>query len=540
MKIAVAQINSTIGDFEGNTKKILDRLAWAEKAEADLLLFPELAVCGYPPQDLLFHPSFIDRCTQAVRDISEKTSSTAVVLGYPSVNTTSSGRAFFNAAGFFAEGKMLCEHQKALLPNYDVFDEKRYFEPGTSFLPCEWKGKKLGLSICEDMWSSYTLQGKKLYRLDPLQELVNAGADIILNLSASPYSLEKIEVRHSLLSQTAKRLSRPIFFCNLVGGNDSLIFDGNSLVVNAQGEIVHEGQRFVEDNFLFDLKTDARSVRLPEISPAEEMRKALVLGLRDYVHKCGFSHVVIGLSGGIDSAVVAALAVEALGSEHVTGILMPSPYTLQQSMDDAQALANLLSIKTEVHPINAIYDAYRNEISSSKEITVVEENLQARIRGNILMAFSNRTGAMVLSTGNKSELSVGYCTLYGDMAGGLSVIADVPKTFVYKIARVMNDEHPVIPPAILERPPSAELKPDQKDEDVLPPYDILDQILKAYIEEQKSIPEIVRMGFDARIVTDVARRVDRNEYKRRQAAPGLKVTSKAFGTGRRMPIAWKS
>lgn len=545
MKIAVAQINTTVGDFDGNTAKVLDRLKWAEGAGVDLVVFPELTVCGYPPRDLLEHPSFIKKNLASVQQIATQTKKTAVALGYVSVNETSAGRGLFNTAGILAEGTIQFVQHKMLLPEYDVFDEARHFEPATEQHVFSLKGVRVALSLCEDMWSSYAVGGRQIYRRDPMEMLVERGCDVIINLSASPYNVKKHEVRESIVCGTARRFRKPVVYCNLVGGNDELVFDGHSLVANDKGEIVFEGARFIEENFVVDLNHLAACSRLPLPSDAEAINRALSLGLGDYMRKCDFSTAVVGISGGIDSAVVAALAAAAIGPKKVLGVLMPSPYTAQQSLDDALLLCRNLSIPSRIIPIGEIYEAYRRtlKIKDGKgKVSLVEENLQARIRGNLLMAISNESGALVLSTGNKSELAVGYCTLYGDMAGGLAVISDVPKTMVYELARHINhmSGQEMIPRSIIERPPTAELKPHQTDQDILPDYATLDGILKSYVEDRLSIPEIVALGFKQSIVDDVTRRVNRNEYKRRQAPPGLKVTWKAFGSGRRFPIAWKS
>ncbi|MBI4126957.1 MAG: NAD+ synthase [Deltaproteobacteria bacterium] len=542
MKIGIAQINTTVGDFAGNTEKIVRELKWAESQGADLVVFPELTVCGYPPRDLLERSDFLHANLTAVEKIASQTQTTGVVIGYTSQNQAASGRGLFNTAGLLAGGKIQLEQHKTLLPEYDVFDEARHFEPASRYHVVTHAGINIGLSLCEDLWSAHRFGGRQYYQRDPLQELSRCGADVLINLSASPYSQGKPSIRASLLADAAKRHHLPVIYCNLVGGNDELVFDGASFVVDAEGRVVHQLKSFTEDHGLVDLESLVPLQTSSQPSDIQGIREALVLGLRDYSRKCGFREAIVGLSGGIDSAVVAALAVRALGEERVTGILMPSPFTQPQSVQDAQELAQRLGIRTEVHSMTDIYASYRDVLGfrgKVDEVSLAEENLQARIRGNILMTLSNQRGAMVLSTGNKSELAVGYCTLYGDMVGGLSVISDVPKTMVYDLARELNREREVIPASIMARPPTAELKPNQKDQDLLPDYAVLDGILKAYIEELRSPADIVKRGFDAKVVADVVRRVDCNEYKRRQAAPGLKVTSKAFGIGRRFPIAWK-
>jgi len=542
MKIAVAQINTTVGDFDGNKKKILNRLAWAEKAGADIVVFPELTTCGYPPRDLLEKPVFIQRNLECVEAIASKTSRTAVALGYISINEAPFGRGLYNAAALLYDGVVQFSQAKSLLPEYDVFDEARQFEPAHSHRVHRFRGKSIALSLCEDLWSSYDFGGRRLYETDPMKNFVHEGAEVIINLSASPYTLKKDKIRRALVCGAASRFSRPVIYCNLVGGNDELVFDGLSFASNAAGQIIAIGKAFEEDRFIVDLSRQKAALEMREMEDDEEIYGALVLGLRDYMTKCGFKKAVIGLSGGIDSAVVAALAAHAIGAKNLTAIMMPSQFTSKQSVRDAYAVAKNLKIAHKVIPIDNIYKSYRKILGYSKKttkVTVTEENIQARIRGNILMAISNRDGAIVLSTGNKSELSVGYCTLYGDMAGGLAVISDVPKTMVYKIAGFINRKKEVIPKSILTKPPTAELRPDQTDQDTLPCYEVLDDILKVYIEEHLSAPSIIAMGFDKKVVQDVIRRVDSNEYKRRQSPPGFKMTSKAFGIGRRFPIAWK-
>jgi len=539
MKIAVCQINTTIGDFKGNSEKIVAGIKWADENGADLAVFPEMSVTGYPPRDLLEKPHFILKNLECIEEIAKKCRKIGAIVGYVSVNELTTGRGLFNSAALLHQEKIRFIQHKALLPTYDVFDEGRYFEPSMSHETCEFGGEKIGITICEDAWSTVTYGGRKLYNYDPVRKLIKEGAKIIINISSSPYTLGKAKVRESLLTQTAMQYSVPMIYANLVGGNDELIFDGRSMVVNANGEIAQIGKIFEEDRFIVDTSSLEVGSWGKKVTEIEELERALVLGLKDYVNKCGFKKVVIGLSGGIDSAVVAALAVKGLGAKNVLGVAMPSKYSSDGSLADARTLANNLGIELKETSINDIHDSYLKGLSL-KGFNTAEENVQARIRGNILMAISNETGAMVLSTGNKSEIAVGYCTLYGDMAGGLAVISDVSKTQVYQLAKQINFEKEVIPDAIIEKAPSAELKPDQKDTDSLPPYETLDQILKLYVEDHNSTQEIIDRGFEDGVVKDVVRRVDMNEYKRRQSPPGLKVTSKAFGTGRRCPIAWKS
>lgn len=541
MKIALCQINTTVGDFEGNAAKILAGLKRAEAQGAHLALFPELAVCGYPPRDLLENPSFIQKNLETVEYIARQTGQVAAVVGFVSKNATLKGRALFNSAGLLHQGRVQFVQHKALLPEYDVFDEARHFEPAPRQEVVELQGVKLGLTLCEDLWSMHRGGGRRLYSSDPVQQLAQSGAQIILNLSASPFTLGKQTLRRSIVCDEARDHGVPVVYCNLVGGNDELVFDGRSFVADAQGVVRCEAKAFEEDFIVVDTE-QLPSVTTPTpFIPEEEIYGALTLGLRDYMGKCGFTRAVIGISGGIDSAVVAAVACDAIGASQVSGVMMPSPYTSQQSLTDGERLMRNLGMPMRTVPIADIYQSYRQALGVEKndEISLVEENLQARIRGNILMAISNRDGALVLSTGNKSEMSVGYCTLYGDMAGGLALISDIPKGIVYALARSINRDRERIPQAIIDRAPSAELKPNQTDQDSLPPYDILDQIMRAYIEEREDVDAIVKKGFDRNIVERVSRMIDTNEYKRRQAAPGIKITSKAFGYGRRIPIAWK-
>jgi len=535
VKIALAQINTTIGDFEGTVRKVTDFVARAKRQKADLVVFPELTTTGYPPRDLVEIPGFVDRNLQALEEIARHASGIQIILGYVDRNSIPGGKPLFNAAALCRDGKVAGRYFKNLLPTYDVFDEGRYFQPGAE----SGLWNELGISICEDAWNDKLFWEKRLYPRDPIDEQVGKGAKILVNLSASPFTLGKPQLRRDMIQALALKHGVPIYYANLVGGNDELVFDGRSLAVNDRGELVAEAKAYEEDLIVVDSGRMTPLDSPPEINNLESVFRTLAAGVRDYVRKCGFQKVVLGLSGGIDSALTAVIAVEALGPENVTGVAMPSPYSSEGSVTDAQTLAANLGIRFEKYPIASVYESYRHLFGRSGEPDLADENIQARIRGNILMALSNRHRYLVLSTGNKSEIAVGYCTLYGDMSGGMSVISDVPKTMVYEVARYAQSLKPVIPQATFTKPPSAELKPNQTDQDTLPPYDILDGILKASIEENKSEDEIAALGFKADVVADVLRRVKQNEYKRRQAAPGIKVTSKAFGIGRRYPIARK-
>jgi len=543
MRIALAQINTTIGDFDGNAAKILDWLDRARGKGADLCLFPELAVCGYPPRDLLEKPSFIEANLRAIEEIASKVGRTAAVVGFVSRNDSAEGRALRNSAAFIEGGKVRFVQHKMLLPQYDVFDEGRHFEPASEQGVVEFAGQKLGVTLCEDLWSRFQFRGRRLYRVDPAEILAGKGAGMLVNISASPYTVGKQRTRIDLISGEAKMGSLPIFYCNMVGGDDELVFDGRSFAVDARGQIIAEAAAFEEDLVVVDSEAAGGSAGPSHMPEDEEVWRALALGLCDYMGKCGFARAFLGLSGGIDSAVVAAIAADAVGPDRITGVLMPSPFTSKASVDDATALAKNLGIKTLTISIGDVYEAYRAALgfsSGAGEVSLAEENLQARVRGNLLMALSNREGAMVISTGNKSELSVGYCTLYGDMAGGFALISDIPKTMVFDLARYANRGGERIPESIIAKPPSAELRPGQADTDSLPEYSVLDPILRLYIEDRMSAQEIQAKGFDPAVVARVLRMIDRNEYKRRQAPPGIKITMKAFGMGRRFPIARKT
>lgn len=537
MKIGFAQINPTVGDLSGNFEKIAVAYERLAAAGAELVLTPELAITGYPPQDLVFKSQFVPQNLEFLEKLQARLRDAALLVGFVERNQ-GRGKPFHNAAALLQPGAPISKTYKSLLPTYDVFDEDRYFEPAHEVAPLRLGDKKIGVTICEDIWTEHYLP-RPFYDIEPVRALVEQGAEIILNLSASPFSLNKQAIRREMVSALARAHSRPICYCNAVGGNDQLVFDGSSIAVNSNGELIAQlpgfrtAEEVVDTNMAppFDLADSERS---------SDLFAALSLGVRDYLNKCGFKTAVLGLSGGIDSAVVAALAVEALGAQNVVGVSMPSPYSSQGSIDDALALAKNLGIKCLQVPIANAFAAFKAqfaEIFAGLPEDTTEENMQARLRGMILMSLSNKFSHIVLSTGNKSELAVGYCTIYGDMAGGLAVISDVPKTMVYELARWMNREREIIPKSTIEKPPSAELKPGQKDQDSLPPYEILDEILRLYVEENLSARDIVAHGFDEKTVRWVQRRVDINEYKREQAAPGIKVTSRAFGVGRRMPIA---
>ncbi|HVP43430.1 MAG TPA: NAD+ synthase [Terriglobales bacterium] len=544
MKIALGQINPTVGDFEGNAARIIRYSERARQAGASLIIFPELAICGYPPRDLVEKPSFVARNEETAGKVAEACRGIAVICGLVTPAHVETGKSVMNSAALLRGGRIEFLQSKMLLPTYDVFDESRYFAPAARQELLSFCGWQLAVTVCEDAWNDKHFWHKRLYSVDPVEQLLGRGGNVLVNVSASPFHIGKREVRFKMLQTIATTYKVPVIFVNQVGGNDSLIFDGSSFVVGADGRVVAQAKSFEEDLVCFD--SDALSGDIhPQVEGVEASAyAALVLGTRDYVRKCGFARVIIGLSGGIDSALTAVIAVDALGAESVTGVSMPGPYSSPGSIDDARALAANLGIRFEVVPIREIFDAHRKELEpvfAGREEDVTEENLQARIRGSILMALSNKFGALVLSTGNKSELGVGYCTLYGDMVGGLAVISDVPKTMVYRLAEHVNAQRPVIPRSTLEKPPSAELRPNQTDQDTLPPYEVLDTIVEDYVEGYKTPEQIAaEHGYDLNVVRAVVRMVERSEYKRQQAAPGLKITGKAFGVGRRFPIAQKS
>jgi NAD+ synthase (glutamine-hydrolysing) len=541
MKIALAQFNPTVGDFEGNSKRILQLADEAKGRGADLAVFSELCVCGYLPLDLLERPAFIQRNIDTLKDLAYHMPLTAVVgyAGHAEHNGT--GKSIANKAALIHEGRVVFEQSKMLLPTYDVFDESRYFQPGDRQYVFGLNREQLGITVCEDAWNDKNFWAKPLYARDPVTELVQQGTSVLLNISASPYTIDKRSLRLEMLRSIAQRHRRPVIYVNQVGGNDSLIFDGASMALAADGSIAAQAKAFEDDLVFFDTVTGEGDIHPQEHDEIGYAYQALVTGTRDYVRKCRFSKTIVGLSGGVDSAVVAAIAVDALGKENVLGVSMPGPYSSEGSKADAKALACNLGIEFLTIPIGEVFNAYTHTLApafANRPADTTEENIQARIRGNYLMALSNKFGSMVLSTGNKSENAVGYCTLYGDMAGGLAVISDVPKLMVYALADYINRERERIPRSTIEKPPSAELRPNQKDSDSLPPYEVLDRILKAYIEDVKSPVEIAEdFGFDLALVRSIALLVDRNEYKRKQVAPGLKITSRAFGFGRPFPIA---
>ena len=539
MRIALAQLNTTVGDFAGNEAKILNAYQRAVQAGAELVVCPELAITGYPPRDLLLKSGFIAGNLAVLDRLAAATGRTGLVVGYVDENKKRPGREATNSVALLADGAKVATRAKSLLPTYDVFDEDRYFEPAETNAPVIFGGRQLGLTVCEDCWNDEGFWRDRRYRRNPAADLVQAGAELLINVSASPWHIGKHETREAMLGSLAAKLQRPLFYCNAVGGNDELIFDGASLVFDAAGRVAARGRKFEEDLLLVD--SDALALSPADAATDEEhLHNALVLGLRDYLHKCGFQSAVLGLSGGIDSAVVACLAVAALGAQNVRGVSMPSKFSSQGSLDDARVLAETLGIRYDVVPIQNAHQTLEGELRGvfagcGEDST--EENLQARLRGVILMALSNKFGSLVLTTGNKSELAVGYCTLYGDMCGGLAVISDVPKTMVYRLAAWINREREIIPRASITKPPSAELRPNQTDQDSLPPYDVLDAILEEYVVKGAAAADIIASGFDAETVRRILRLIDLNEYKRRQAAPGLKVTTKAFGIGRRIPVA---
>ncbi|MEH1817822.1 MAG: NAD+ synthase [Nostoc sp.] len=549
MKIAIAQINPTIGDLLLNAQKILEAAQRAAVSGARLLLTPELSLCGYPPRDLLLNPSFVEAMGITLQNLAQDLPpNLAVLVGTVEQNLEASitgGKSLFNSMALLENGQIKQVFHKRLLPTYDVFDERRYFEPGLQANYFTLDNIDIGVTICEDLWNDEEFWGKRSYAANPIADLATLGVDLIVNLSASPYTAGKQQFRETMLKHSAVRFQQPFIYANQVGGNDDLIFDGRSFALNRQGEIICRARGFETDLLVVEFDEVQRDLQLGSVEPIyesedEEIWQALVLGVRDYARKCRFSKVVLGLSGGIDSAIVAAIATAALGKENVLGVLMPSPYSSDHSISDAVALAESLGIKTNLLPIGELmqgFDQTLGELFAGTEFGLAEENIQSRIRGNLLMAIANKFGYLLLSTGNKSEMAVGYCTLYGDMNGGLAVIADVPKTRVYSLCQWLNRHNEIIPQNVLTKPPSAELKPGQVDQDSLPAYEILDDILQRLIHNHQSAAQIVAVGHDPVIVDRVIQMVARAEFKRRQAPPGLKITDRAFGTGWRMPIA---
>ena len=540
MKISLSQINPTVGDLRGNTEKIIKEIEKAKDLSSDLIVFPELSLIGYPPRDLIYNPDLARAVGKIINDVIAPTSyDIGIILGCPSYD----GNSIYNSALFFYKGRLFFRQDKTLLPSYDVFDETRYFKPAKDISTISFRGLRLGITICEDIWNDKDYWNRRLYEVDPVEKLISQGIDLIINISASPYYYKKCSLRLDMLTHIAKKYKKEIIYVNQVGGNDELIFDGSSLVVDKNGFILWRGKAFEEDFGTIDITQDTTSKETPDNIKEDisYIYRALVLGIRDYFAKTGFKKALVAISGGIDSSVAVCLAVSALGSENVLGISMPSRYSSKESVIDAEILARNLGIEFRVVPIEKVFSSFIELLNPEDRplMDMAEENLQARIRGNIIMFISNREGYLVLSTGNKSELAMGYCTLYGDMSGGLLVIGDLPKTLVYELARFINREREMIPSRVFIKPPSAELRPNQKDEDSLPPYSILDPIIRAYVEDNLPTDRIVEIGFERDLVENVIKRIDLAEYKRRQSAPILKITTKAFGIGRRMPIAWK-
>ena len=544
MKLALGQINPTVGDFSGNVKLMLDAARRASENGAALILFPELALSGYPPQDLVEVPAYLNQNQSELCRLARQTAPLGIdiVCGYVGRAAGRGHQKAANCAAYLSGGEVLFTQQKMLLPTYDVFDEWRYFEPAGRQAVFEHRGVRFGITICEDIWNDKQFWPRPVYGRDPVEELAADGVDLLINISSSPYHMGKRKLRLEMIQAVSRHHNLPAAMVNQVGGNDQLVFDGSSFVVGADGALRAQARTFTEDIVFYDTETGRGEMHEQTDDEAEAVYDGLVIGTRDYVRKCGFNKVIVGLSGGIDSSVTAIIGADAVGAENMIGVAMPGPYSSEGSVRDARSMAEKLSIRFEVIGINQTYAAIEKTLApifTGLDRDVTEENLQARLRGNTLMALSNKFGALVLTTGNKSELAVGYCTLYGDMCGGLAVISDVPKKLVYELGRVGNRRHPgAIPESVFDKPPSAELRPDQKDSDSLPDYDLLDTILKSYVEECDDPEQIAeRMNLPVDFVRDLTRKVDRNEYKRQQAAPGLRVTSKAFGLGRRFPIA---
>jgi len=540
MKIALAQLNPIIGDFAYNTEKIKAAAERAKAQSCDLVVFSELAISGYPPRDLLEKREFVEENLTCLQDLVKSIAGIGVICGYVDRNPPKAGSPLYNAAVLFEGGEILYTAHKRLLPTYDVFDETRYFEPGSDCTPYPYKNCRIGLAVCEDIWNDREFFMKQRYPIDPVEQMVNEGADLIINVAASPFYAGKREFKRDMFLNIVKKYEVPLVYVNQVGGNDSVLFDGISLAYSPNGELIARACDFEEDMVFYDTTSQEGEVRPISQSDNESILNALVMGTRDYIRKCGFSKAVVGLSGGIDSALTAYVAIQALGGDNVLLVFMPSCYTNKENFEDTKTLAANLGAELVTIPIDAEFETLLNDLSPLLKDVATEvtgQNLQARIRGTMLMAISNKLGHLLLATGNKSELAVGYCTLYGDMNGGLAVLSDVPKASVYRIARFINGDREIIPERIITKPPSAELKPDQRDQDDLPPYEILDDVLTAYIEDNKAPDEIAAMGFEPSVVRDIIARVDRNEFKRHQSPPGLKVTTKSFGYGRRYPIA---
>jgi NAD+ synthase/NAD+ synthase (glutamine-hydrolysing) len=544
MRVALAQINPTVGDFPGNVERMTRAARQASDRGAEVVVFPELALTGYPPRDLVEKPSFLERSelelerfAQGIADLDLTT-----ICGYVGRSEAQGGKRALNSAAVVERGQIVFRQHKMLLPTYDVFDEARYFRPSEREELCTLRGTPVALTICEDAWNDRSYWKQRLYQRDPVEELFTAGAQVMICINASPYHMGKRQIRRGVYRSAAHRYLKPVVYVNQVGGNDQLVFDGSSFAMNAAGDVIASARSFEEDLVLVELEAGPGDQHEDFSDECDAVYQALVLGTRDYIRKCGFSRVLIGLSGGIDSSLTAAIAVEAVGRENVTGVAMPGPYSSDHSLRDARAMAAKLGIACEMATITPAYEQVLRELNplfGNRPADTTEENVQSRLRGLTLMALSNKTGALVLTTGNKSEIAVGYCTLYGDMCGGLAVISDVPKTMVYALSRIANRRlGNAIPESVFTKPPSAELRPDQKDSDSLPEYEVLDQILEQYVEHNATPQEITaKLALPLELVRDIVNKVDRNEYKRQQAAPGLKVTTKAFGIGRRFPIA---
>jgi len=547
MKIALIQRNYTVADLEGNAARIAEFAQRAAAQGADLVVTSELALVGYPARDLLLQPAFVARSWEVLEHLAaDLRGAPPLLVGIAEMNEGREGRPLYNAAVLLKGGRIKGRFRKCLLPTYDVFDEGRYFESAAGPQTLELNAQTLGITICEDVWNDRDFWQRRRYYADPVEALAQAGVECVINLSASPFTIGKQQLREAMLGRMAARHRLPLLYVNQVGGNDDLVFDGRSCAFDSSGDLIARGKAFEEDFLVVDLEEMRGPIAPYEVSTESEIYKALVLGTRDYVHKCGFERVLLGLSGGVDSSLTAAIAVEAVGADNVLGVLLTSPYTSRESVEDARRLVQVLrvrKIEIPIAPAMAAYEAALREAFAGYPRDVTEENLQARIRGNLLMALSNKYGALLLTTGNKSELAAGYCTLYGDMSGGLAVISDVPKTMVYRLATWINRRHPMIPERVLAKAPSAELRPNQTDQDTLPPYDLLDAVLQRHVEQHQSEEEIVRQGFDEAAVRQALQGVMKAEFKRKQAAPGIKVTDRAFGTGWRMPVArrdWES